>query len=271
MGLAKVRDVMTTRGLIAVGEDDDLASAARRMRSGPCRHLPVTRDHLVIGVLSEHDLLRWKASGKSLDGPGDTVRAAMSSPAIVATPDEDLGIASARMLAARVGCLPVIRHGRLVGMLTSTDLVAGYVVRTFAPANDNVPSAGTVMTSAIFTVSPDDLLFDAVDVMAENGIRHLPVVDDARRLIGIVSERDVRTALGTDTMAVARWNHPAARNLKVRETMTEDVETVGPDQPISDVIATMVSRKIGAVPVIDGQRRPLGIISYLDVLRCLRR
>jgi CBS domain-containing protein len=135
---------------------------------------------------------------------------------------------------------------------------------------DNDPPVTAVMTYGVFAVSPDDLLFKAVDVMAENGIRHVPVVDGAGRLVGIVSERDVRSALGTDTTIVARWDHPAARNLKVGETMTKDVETVRPHQPLSEVIAVMVSHKVGAVPVIDSERRPLGIVSYLDVLRYLR-
>jgi CBS domain-containing protein len=135
---------------------------------------------------------------------------------------------------------------------------------------DNDPPVTAVMTSGVFAVSPDDLLFKAVDAMAENGIRHVPVVDGSGRLIGIVSERDVRTVLGTDTTTVARWDHPAARNLKVGETMTKVVETVGPHQPLSEVIAVMVNHKVGAVPVIDSQGRPLGMVSYLDVLRFVR-
>jgi CBS domain-containing protein len=93
------------------------------------------RNHEVVGVLSERDVLAWTAGGRSLDGPDDRVCAAMSTPPIVATSDETLGEAAARMIAARIGCLPVVNHGRLVGMLTTTDLLGHYVSRTFVPTD----------------------------------------------------------------------------------------------------------------------------------------
>ena len=131
METAKVRDLMTTKLLFEVGENDSLAVAAHRMAWLGCRHLPVTRDHEVVGVLSERDLLAWKSDGRALDGPEDRVGAAMATPPIVATPDESLGEAAARMIAARIGCLPVVLQGRLVGMLTSTDLLGHHVATTF--------------------------------------------------------------------------------------------------------------------------------------------
>ena len=86
-------------------------------------------------MLSERDVLAWTAGGRSLDGPYDRVGAAMATPPIVATSDETLGEAAARMIAGRIGCLPVVSHGRLVGMLTSTDLLGHFVARTFAPTD----------------------------------------------------------------------------------------------------------------------------------------
>lgn len=127
---------MTTKPLFEIGENDSLAVAGHRMTWLGSRHLPVTRDHEVIGVLSERDLLAWKSDGRALDGPDDRVGAAMSTPAIVATPDESLAEASARMIASHIGCLPVVQHGRLVGMLTSTDLLGHHVLATFEAAGE---------------------------------------------------------------------------------------------------------------------------------------
>jgi CBS domain-containing protein len=131
MDPTRVRDLMTTKVLFAVGEDDSLAAAGHRMVWLGCRHLPVTRGEEVIGVVSDRDLLAWQANGRTLDGPDDRVRNAMSTPAIVATPDETAAEAAARMIAARIDCFPVVLQGRLVGMLTSTDLVGHLVSRTF--------------------------------------------------------------------------------------------------------------------------------------------
>ena len=99
----KVHAVMTTDNLLTIGEDDSLAAAAHKMTWAHCRHLPVVRNHEVVGVLSERDILAWLGAGNRLDGPTNLVRAAMVAPATVASPDDDLGEVAARMLSYRVG------------------------------------------------------------------------------------------------------------------------------------------------------------------------
>lgn len=133
----KVRDVMTTDNLLTIGEDDSLAQAAHRMTWTPCRHLPVVvKDHEVVGVISERDILAWLGEKHRLDGPADIVRAAMVAPARVASPDDDIGEAAARMLSYRVGCLPVVTNGKLIGMLTRSDLLGKIVAEMYTPMPD---------------------------------------------------------------------------------------------------------------------------------------
>ncbi len=133
----KVRDVMTTDNLLTIGQDDSLAQAAHRMTWTPCRHLPVVlKDHEVVGVISERDLLAWLGENRRLDGPADLVRAAMVAPAKVASPDDDIGEAAARMLSYRVGCLPVVTNGKLIGMLTRSDLLGKIVAEMYTPTAD---------------------------------------------------------------------------------------------------------------------------------------
>jgi CBS domain-containing protein/osmotically-inducible protein OsmY len=267
----KVRDLMMTRGLVEIDDGASLAAAAHRMSWQGCRHLPVIRGNKVVGVLSERDVLRWKADGRLLDGPDDRVRAAMSAPAVVATPDEDLAEAAARMVAARVGCLPVVEHGRLVGMLTSTDLLGHHVARRLTPAFSKDLRAADLMTANVLTASSRGLLLEAADMMAWKGVRHLPVVDENGRLVGMLSERDLRTLLGVPADALEHWAGAFGRDRTVEEVMVRSVESVRPDQPLSQVIASMVNRNVGALPVVDAERRPVGIISYLDVLSALAR
>jgi len=132
----KVHEVMTTDNLLSAGAGDSLAAAAHRMSWTPCRHLPVVKDGAVVGVLSERDILAWIGANHRLDGPGDVVGAAMAAPPAIATPDEDIGEAAARMLSRRVGCLPVVTNGRLVGMLTRTDLLGKIVADMYTPTLD---------------------------------------------------------------------------------------------------------------------------------------
>ena len=119
----RIRDCMESGGITTVQESDDLKLAAQILLWHGARHLPVLRDGRVVGVLSERDLLaRQAALGQRAAGQM-SVGEAMSAPALVARPDEDLAVAAERMLENRVGCLPVIDQGALVGMLTRSDLL----------------------------------------------------------------------------------------------------------------------------------------------------
>jgi len=131
-----VRDVMTTDNLLTIGEDDSLAAAAHKMTWARCRHLPVVRDHEVVGVISERDILAWLGEGHRLDAPTDLVRAAMVKPVEVASPDDGIGEVAARMLSFRVGCLPVVVNGKLVGMITRGDLLGRIVADMYTPMAD---------------------------------------------------------------------------------------------------------------------------------------
>ena len=132
----KVREVMTTDNLLMIGEDDSLPAAAHKMTWARCRHLPVVRDGQVVGVISERDILAWLGEGNRLDAPTDLVRAAMVTPATVASPDDDLGEVAARMLSFRIGCLPVVIGGKLVGMVTRGDLLGRIVADMYTPVAD---------------------------------------------------------------------------------------------------------------------------------------
>ncbi len=132
----QVREVMTTENLMTIGEDDSLAVAAHRMTWTPCRHLPVVKGREVVGIVSERDIFAWLGENRRLDGPADVVRAAMVSPAAVASPDEDIGEAAARMISRRIGCLPVVSSGTLIGMLTRGDLLGRLVADMYTPMVD---------------------------------------------------------------------------------------------------------------------------------------
>ena len=271
MHATMVREVMTTKNLLEVDQDDSLALAAHRMAWLRCRHLPVTKHRAVVGVVAERDLLAWKAEGRSLDGPEDKVRAAMSSPAILATPDEGIAEACARMISARVSCLPVVQHGKLVGIVTSTDLLGRHVAMGFGGTGPGELTAADVMSSSALTASPDDMLLEAADVMAWAGVRHLPIVDEAGKLVGILSERDLRTALGVPSEALEHWASALGRDRTVGDIMTKSVESARPDQPLGQLVTMMVNGRVGALPVVDRERRPVGIVSYLDILRAISR
>lgn len=130
---------------------------------------------------------------------------------------------------------------------------------------------GDFMTRAVVTIQPDRLARDAVELMRRRRIRHLPVVDHAGQLVGIVTDRDLRQIV-FDPAVRERLAQAAdaLRDLTVREIMTWGPVTVSPDTAIVEAARMMHERKIGALPVLAGGR-VMGILTERDVLRAFRR
>ena len=175
----KVRDLMHQK-VQTVREDDDLALALQIMGWTGSRHLPVTRDGEVVGVLSQRDVFSHMAAEKGRESLTDYVGVAMSKPAKVVEPDDDEKKAAEVMVGEKIGCLPVVDHGSLVGIVTITDLAAEHARgRLGAGLSESAPVA-TAMTRDPKTAAPDELLVDAVQRMVQHQVRHLPVVEIGR-------------------------------------------------------------------------------------------
>lgn len=128
-------------------------------------------------------------------------------------------------------------------------------------------SARTVMHPYPLTALPEHLVLDVSARMGEHDVRHMPVVDRAGHLIGIVSDRDVRQALGSPLRLSADAVMPEAlATLTVGAIMSRDPVQVAADVPLLDVARLFVNRAIGAVPVVDDDAQVIGIVSYMDVL-----
>lgn len=128
MSSGKVSEVMSRR-VMEVQALDRLVLARKYMAWGGFRHLPVMRGARLVGVLSERDLLRHLAEH---DGrPGDAlVQDAMTTPAVTVTPRTPTVDAVRQMVGSRIGCLPVVEGGLLLGILTTTDVLLDQVRRS---------------------------------------------------------------------------------------------------------------------------------------------
>ena len=121
------------------------------------------------------------------------VREVMTSDVVTIDPDSSVLDAAKLMAAKNVGALPVIDgDGRLVGMLSERDIVRRVVALEKDPARTPVRDA---MTPQPVAAKPDYTLADAVRIMLQLNIRHLPVVDDKGNLVGIISVKDIEAAI----------------------------------------------------------------------------
>ena len=118
------------------------------------------------------------------------------------------------------------------------------------------------------TISPDASFYDARKLIREEGIRHLPVVDKNGKLVGIVTDRDIRGVGPSDAtlLSVQEINYLLGK-LKVSGFMTpaETLLTVTPDTIIEKAVQLLHDNKIGSLPVVDGNEL-VGIITETDIL-----
>lgn len=124
-----------------------------------------------------------------------------------------------------------------------------------------------VMRSEFAALRAGDRL-DLVDqVMALGRVRHLPVLDAAGRVIGIVSNRDLLEASLTSVLAFEpEQRRTFLHSVAVDEVMTRHVETVTPDTPLGIAASRLVGHKIGCLPVVDREGVMVGIVTETDLL-----
>ena len=125
------------------------------------------------------------------------------------------------------------------------------------------------MTRKVITVRPETSVIEARDLMKRHNIRHLPVVEEDAFLVGIITDRDVRSVLPAAFYAKSDTHMEVGdfSGIKVREAMTPDPRTVSPEDTIEDVLVQIQTMRVGAFPVVDRQGKLQGLISVRDLLR----
>jgi acetoin utilization protein AcuB len=125
------------------------------------------------------------------------------------------------------------------------------------------------MTRRVVTIGPEASIFEAQDLMAQNRIRHIPVVEKGDKLVGIVSDRDLRSALPFRYLkeGVSPEEQERLQRLRVTDIMTREVFTISPAYTIQDALLMIQNSKVGALPVVDEEGRLKGILSVRDLLR----
>uniref|UniRef100_C6E2U0 CBS domain containing membrane protein n=1 Tax=Geobacter sp. (strain M21) TaxID=443144 RepID=C6E2U0_GEOSM len=144
--------------------------------------------------------------------------------------------------------------------------------------------AKDIMTKEVITVRRDTTVRDLAQLFAQHRISTVPVVDDQGLLVGIVSESDLieqdKNLHIPTVVSIFDWviylesDKRFEKELQkmtaqtVGEIYAEEVFSVGPESPVSEVADIMTSKRIQAVPVVEG-RRVVGIIGRIDMVRTM--
>jgi len=122
-------------------------------------------------------------------------------------------------------------------------------------------TVGEMMTSNVKVLPEHETLTSADWDMALGEVRHMPVVDAERRVIGIVSDRDVLRGLAE------RHNYP----IRVTDIMTRNLRTVTTATPAAEAVEYMLKSKYHAIVVVDEGRHVVGLVTATDFLELAHR
>lgn len=126
------------------------------------------------------------------------------------------------------------------------------------------------MTPKVITLKPTDSLSNAIHLMKENKIRRIPIVNDAGKLVGIVSDRDLKDVSPSRASTLDIWElHYVLDKLKLGDIMTKKPVTVSPQTPIEKAALTMMEKRVEGLPVLDAKGNLVGILTEGDVFRAL--
>ena len=114
-------------------------------------------------------------------------REIMTSSVRTASREMSLTEVAVLMRDGDMGALPIVEGERLVGIVTDRDIV----VRAIAEGKDFSTPIGDIMTTEIYSVKPDDFVFEAIRLMGDKQVRRVPIINESGALVGIIAMADV--------------------------------------------------------------------------------
>jgi len=290
----------------------------RRVRHVPIVDLPYegeTKPYF-IGVVSERDILRLNAPDAEVTGKQKkdqrslrqvlvNIVARKPKSASPQTPVQDVIMT---MTCNHIDMVPVLDNADLVGVITTTDLMKLFfrldkVIHKLCPelkkgatpvdmASESSAKAKIlsswvfravqeIMTEQVISLEPQDNLARAMEVMQAEEIRHIPIMDEQEKFVGLVSDRDILRNLPYSgrrpPSPPKRFREhlfktdPWTTNflMLIESVMTRKVLHILPGCSVCEVADILYMKKISCLPVVDEQEKLRGIVTVTDLMRAL--
>jgi len=132
--------------------------------------------------------------------------------------------------------------------------------------NGGIMKIREIMTANVFTLSSDRHADLAEDVMNWQRIRHIPIVNGAEMLVGLVTHRDILSATIRAVQQYDETSRESLRHVPIESIMQKKVITVAPDTDVREAASMMIDKKIGCLPVVQNDKL-VGIVTEADFLK----
>ena len=127
-----------------------------------------------------------------------------------------------------------------------------------------------IMTARVVTVEMDDRLEVVKEIFDTMSFHHLLVVDEHKKLSGVVSDRDLLRALSPYVGSAAETARDVATlNKRVHQIMARRPITLHPQSGVKEAVNLLLTHRISCIPIVDDENKPVGIVSWRDLLKSL--
>ena len=125
------------------------------------------------------------------------------------------------------------------------------------------------MTSDVMTIDEDTSMMKASQIMKENNIRRLPVMHKGK-LVGMVTDRDIKEASPSKATTLdVHELYYLLSELKVKDIMSKNVSTIGPEETVEKAAVKMLEHRISGLPVVNDKGKVVGVITQGDIFKVL--
>jgi acetoin utilization protein AcuB len=129
-------------------------------------------------------------------------------------------------------------------------------------------SLRSIMTSRVVTVEMDDRLAVVKEIFDSSKFHHVLVVNGDGELAGVLSDRDLLKALSPYVGSPSENLRDAATlNKRVHQIMSRKPITLPPEATIADAVKLLLAHRISCIPIVNAEFKPIGIVSWRDLLR----
>jgi acetoin utilization protein AcuB len=129
---------------------------------------------------------------------------------------------------------------------------------------------GDIMTARVVTVEMDDRLKVVKEIFDTMSFHHLLVVDEHKKLSGVVSDRDLLRALSPYVGSAAETERDLATlNKRVHQIMSRHPITLHAQSAVAEAVSLLLTHRISCIPIVDDEFKPIGIVSWRDLLKAL--
>lgn len=247
----KVSDIMTPNPTCI--EPDELITKARAiMRNSGFRALPVCKNGIPEGIITRGDVLRVTSTRSNL-----TVKGLMRTPIFVYS-DEDIFSVARKMVESGVRQLIVTNrtNNKIIGIVSSMDVLLAFLKEEYRSKHKTVKE---IMKDAIFC-NENDEVSKIWNMMSASGLSGFPVVK-GKRVVGFVTTGDIIRG----GFRISRESGKQ-KPIKISKVMKALVITVHPEDSITKVAEIMARNRIIRVPVVDKDKKLLGIVDIEDII-----